>query len=160
MSDDIAVGIDLGTSYSCVAVVQDGQPLVIPNEWGESTHASCVSFLDDGTVLVGNAAKYTHPRGRIRIRVAREDSFAAVCILDTGIGIPVGELGRVFDLFSQVREHQSHSEGGLGIGLSLVRSLTELHGGSVQVRSQGPGLGSEFIVRLPLDESGQGRLSA
>ncbi|HYI01001.1 Hsp70 family protein, partial [Hyalangium sp.] len=57
MSDEIAIGIDLGTSYSCVAVVQDGQPAVIPNEWGESTHASCVSFLEDGSVLVGNAAK-------------------------------------------------------------------------------------------------------
>ncbi|NVJ26469.1 MULTISPECIES: molecular chaperone DnaK [Myxococcus] len=57
MSDDIAIGIDLGTSYSCVSVVQDGQPIVIPNEWGETTHASCVSFLEDGSVLVGNAAK-------------------------------------------------------------------------------------------------------
>src|SRR5882672_5305969 len=54
---EIAVGIDLGTSYSCVAVVQDGKPSVIPNEWGERTHASVVSFLEDGTVLVGNAAK-------------------------------------------------------------------------------------------------------
>src|SRR3954465_13555226 len=57
MSDDIAIGIDLGTSYSCVAVVRDGQPEVIPNEWGELTHASVVSFLEDGSVLVGNAAK-------------------------------------------------------------------------------------------------------
>ena len=57
MSDEIAIGIDLGTSYSCVAVVQDGQPVVIPNEWGETNHASCVSFLEDGSVLVGNAAK-------------------------------------------------------------------------------------------------------
>ena len=57
MADDIAIGIDLGTSYSCVAVLQDGQPTVIANEWGETTHASVVSFLDDGTVLVGNAAK-------------------------------------------------------------------------------------------------------
>jgi molecular chaperone DnaK len=57
MADDIAIGIDLGTSYSCVSVVQDGQPVVIPNEWGETTHASCVSFLEDGSVLVGNAAK-------------------------------------------------------------------------------------------------------
>ncbi len=57
MADDIAIGIDLGTSYSCVSVVQEGQPAVIPNEWGEQTHASCVSFLEDGTVLVGNAAK-------------------------------------------------------------------------------------------------------
>ena len=54
---ELAVGIDLGTSYSCVSVVQGGQPTVIPNEWGERTHASVVSFLEDGTVLVGNAAK-------------------------------------------------------------------------------------------------------
>src|SRR3712207_5543482 len=57
MSDEIAIGIDLGTSYSCVAVVLDGQPMVIPNEWGDTTHASCVSFLEDGSVLVGNSAK-------------------------------------------------------------------------------------------------------
>ncbi|HLL53041.1 MAG TPA: molecular chaperone DnaK [Myxococcaceae bacterium] len=57
MADDIAIGIDLGTSYSCVAVVQDGQPMVIPNEWGEQTHASVVSFLEDNSVVVGNAAK-------------------------------------------------------------------------------------------------------
>jgi molecular chaperone DnaK len=57
MADEIAIGIDLGTSYSCVSVVQDGQPVVIPNEWGETTHSSCVSFLEDGSVLVGNAAK-------------------------------------------------------------------------------------------------------
>ena len=57
MADDIAIGVDLGTSYSCVAIVENGQPLVIPNEWGELTHASVVSFLDDGTVLVGNNAK-------------------------------------------------------------------------------------------------------
>src|SRR4029078_4994739 len=57
MADEIAIGIDLGTSYSCVSIVQDGKPIVIPNEWGEAVHASVVSFLDDGTVLVGNAAK-------------------------------------------------------------------------------------------------------
>src|ERR1700681_3714665 len=57
MSDEIAIGIDLGTSYSCVSVLENGQPVVIPNEWGERTHASVVSFLEDGTVLVGNSAK-------------------------------------------------------------------------------------------------------
>ena len=54
---DIAIGIDLGTSYSCVSIIENGQPTVIPNEWGERTHASVVSFLEDGTVLVGNSAK-------------------------------------------------------------------------------------------------------
>ncbi len=57
MSAEIAIGIDLGTSTSCVSVLQDGEAIVIPNEWGEATHASCVSFLEDGSVLVGNAAK-------------------------------------------------------------------------------------------------------
>ena len=57
MSDEIAIGIDLGTSYSCVSVVQDGRPLVIPSAAGERTQASCVAFLDDQTVLVGNTAK-------------------------------------------------------------------------------------------------------
>ena len=110
--------------------------------------------------LLTNAAKYTRPRGHIRIRVAREGNLAAVSVIDSGIGIPLNELERVFDLFSQVREHQSHSEGGLGIGLTLVRSLVELHGGTVQVRSEGPGHGSEFTVRLPLDEPNERRLSA
>ena len=57
MADEIAIGIDLGTSYSCVSILENGQPTVIPNEWGERTHASVVSFLEDGTVLVGNSAK-------------------------------------------------------------------------------------------------------
>ncbi len=57
MTDNIAIGIDLGTSYSCAAIVENGQPVVIPNEWGERTHASVVSFLEDGSVLVGNGAK-------------------------------------------------------------------------------------------------------
>src|SRR6266513_3378430 len=57
MADEIAIGIDLGTSYSCVSILEDGKPAVIPNEWGERTHASVVSFLEDGTVLVGNSAK-------------------------------------------------------------------------------------------------------
>src|SRR5262249_56740428 len=57
MADDSAIGVDLGTSYSCAAIVENGQPQVIPNEWGELTHASVVSFLEDGTVLVGNNAK-------------------------------------------------------------------------------------------------------
>ncbi|HEY1904929.1 MAG TPA: Hsp70 family protein, partial [Myxococcaceae bacterium] len=57
MADDIAIGIDLGTSYSCVSIVENGEPVVLPNEWGEVNHASVVSFLEDGTVLVGNTAK-------------------------------------------------------------------------------------------------------
>jgi two-component system, sensor histidine kinase len=102
------------------------------------------------TNLLSNAAKYTDRGGHIWLRVDHQDGFAAVRVSDSGVGIPPEELTRVFDLFSQVAVHQSHSAGGLGIGLSLAKTLTELHGGTVEARSEGLGRGSEFTVRLPL----------
>ena len=102
------------------------------------------------TNLLSNAAKYTDRGGRIWLRVDHQEGFAAVRVSDSGVGIPPEELSRVFDLFSQVAVHQSHSAGGLGIGLSLAKTLTELHGGTVEARSEGLGRGSEFTVRLPL----------
>jgi PAS domain S-box-containing protein len=102
------------------------------------------------TNLLSNAAKYTDRGGHIRLRVDHQEGFAAVRVSDSGVGIPPEELPRVFDLFSQVAAHQSHSAGGLGIGLSLAKTLTELHGGTVEARSEGLGRGSEFTVRLPL----------
>jgi hypothetical protein len=71
-------------------------------------------------------------------------------VTDIGIGIPADQLPRVFEIFSQVESAQERSQGGLGIGLTLVRRLTEMHGGSVQAHSDGPGKGSEFLVRLPI----------
>ena len=100
--------------------------------------------------LISNAVKYTPRGGRIRIVTRQLDGHAMVDVIDTGIGIPASELPQVFELFSQVRSHHSHAEGGLGIGLSLVRSLVELHGGSVKAQSAGVGKGSCFTVRLPL----------
>jgi len=99
--------------------------------------------------LLSNALKYTQPGGRIQVRMEPDGEQAAVSISDSGIGIPGWALPHVFDLFSQVRIHQEQSEGGLGIGLSLVRSLVTLHGGSVSAVSEGPGRGSTFSVRLP-----------
>ncbi|HET9205302.1 MAG TPA: PAS domain S-box protein, partial [Burkholderiaceae bacterium] len=99
--------------------------------------------------LLSNALKYTQRGGRIQVRMEAEGEHAAVSIIDSGIGIPGWALPHVFDLFSQVRIHQEQSEGGLGIGLSLVRSLVALHGGAVEVHSDGPGHGSTFTVRLP-----------
>jgi PAS domain S-box-containing protein len=99
--------------------------------------------------LLSNAAKYTPPGGRIRIELTVNDEEAVVCVTDTGVGIPKEQQERVFELFSQVSDHQRHAEGGLGIGLSLVHSLVKLHGGSVEVESDGPGQGSRFRVRLP-----------
>ena len=103
--------------------------------------------------LISNAAKYTHSRGRIRVRVKRVDAHALVEVIDNGIGIPRDALDNVFDLFSQVREHQRHAEGGLGIGLSIVKSLVAHHNGTVSADSPGIGMGSTFRVRLPLLQS-------
>lgn len=100
--------------------------------------------------LLSNAAKYTRPGGRIRISLAREENHAIIQVRDTGIGISAEDLPRVFDLFSQVRSHQPLAAGGLGIGLSLIRNLVQLHGGTVTAESHGPNAGSTFTVRLPL----------
>jgi PAS domain S-box-containing protein len=100
--------------------------------------------------LLNNAAKYTEPGGRISLSAAREGEQAVVRVLDTGIGLAPEMIGRVFDLFAQADRSLVRSRGGLGIGLTLVRSLVEMHGGRVSVRSEGPGRGSEFVVRLPI----------
>ncbi len=99
--------------------------------------------------LLSNAVKYTPERGAIRVEVTIEADEAVVRVSDTGVGIPPNMLPRIFDLFTQVETQLSH--GGLGIGLALVKDFVALHGGSVQVRSEGVGKGSEFMVRLPLN---------
>jgi len=104
--------------------------------------------------LLQNAIKYTPPGGRIALRVAEEEGEAVVRVRDTGIGIPPEMLQRIFDLFTQVESSLPRAQGGLGLGLPLVRSLVELHGGRVAVESEGQGRGSEFVVRLPLGREG------
>jgi CheY-like chemotaxis protein/two-component sensor histidine kinase len=106
------------------------------------------------TNLVNNAARYTPPNGHIAVTATRDDTEAVLRVRDDGIGIPSHMLPRVFDLFIQGERSPSRSEGGLGVGLTVVRRLVELHGGSVAVESEGPGRGSEFIVRLPLSADG------
>ena len=102
--------------------------------------------------LLTNAAKYTPRGGHITIRGAREGDRARVVVRDTGIGIRPAMLPKVFDLFVQERQALDRSEGGLGLGLSIVRSLVELHGGKVEAHSEGLGRGSEFSVFLPLSD--------
>jgi two-component system CheB/CheR fusion protein len=100
--------------------------------------------------LLTNAAKYTPAGGEISVRAYVDNEQLAIKVKDTGIGIPVEMLSRVFDLFTQVNPGLERSQGGLGIGLTVVRRLAELHGGSVSAASEGLGKGSEFTVRLPL----------
>src|SRR4029434_7833984 len=99
--------------------------------------------------LVTNAAKYTPPGGRIDIEIEQFSDKAIFRVCDNGIGISAEMLPRVFDLFSQGDVRLDHGQGGLGIGLTVVRRLVELHEGQIEARSGGPGQGSEFIVRLP-----------
>ncbi|HET8945609.1 MAG TPA: hybrid sensor histidine kinase/response regulator [Candidatus Polarisedimenticolia bacterium] len=101
------------------------------------------------TNLLNNACKYTPPGGRVGLTVWREGTDALVAVRDTGRGIPVEMLPKIFEMFTQVDRSLERSQGGLGVGLSLVKHLVELHGGAVSARSEGEGRGTEFIVRLP-----------
>jgi two-component system CheB/CheR fusion protein len=105
--------------------------------------------------LINNAAKYTDEGGQIEVATSREDGEAVISVRDNGMGIPADLLPHVFDLFTQADRSLDRSQGGLGIGLTLVRQLVELHGGRVEARSQGPGRGSEFLVRLPVLATGR-----
>lgn len=100
--------------------------------------------------LLTNAAKYTPSGGRIKLSVTADDGRAVISVRDNGIGIPAEMQSDVFRLFAQVGEHRERSQGGLGIGLALVKQLVELHGGSVSASSEGTDRGSVFTVQLPL----------
>ena len=114
--------------------------------------------------LLNNAAKYTERGGSIRLCAEQLGSEIVVIVEDNGVGIPAHMLSDIFDIFTQVDRSLELSKGGLGIGLSLVQRLVEMHGGSVQARSEGPGRGSAFIVRLPValslagDRPGEGEV--
>jgi signal transduction histidine kinase/ActR/RegA family two-component response regulator len=99
--------------------------------------------------LLGNATKYTPEGGHIELRLAQDGDEFAITVSDDGIGMDGGLVERVFDLFTQAERTPDRSQGGLGLGLALARSLVELHGGSVRAYSAGPGQGSTFTVRLP-----------
>jgi CheY-like chemotaxis protein len=100
--------------------------------------------------LLNNAAKYNNKSGHIWVSAERKGETAILRVRDDGIGIEQNLLGKVFDLFTQADRSIARSQGGLGIGLTLVRSLVEMHGGTVEARSEGADRGSEFIVRLPV----------
>jgi CheY-like chemotaxis protein len=100
--------------------------------------------------LLNNAAKYTEKGGHIWVTVDRRGDRVVLSVRDTGIGIPADQLGGIFQMFAQITPALERSQGGLGIGLSLVKGLVELHDGTVEARSGGAGKGSEFSVELPI----------
>ena len=100
--------------------------------------------------LISNATKFTSAGGLISVQVSREGEWAVLKVKDTGRGIAPDLLPHIFDLFTQEDRSLARSEGGLGIGLTLVQNLVRMHSGTVAATSEGPGLGSEFTVRLPM----------
>lgn len=102
------------------------------------------------TNLLNNAAKYTHEKGRIELTVSKTDDRVYIAVADNGIGIGEGLLPHIFDLFTQAQRTPDRSQGGLGIGLALVKTMVTLHSGEISAFSQGLGLGSKFTVSLPI----------
>jgi len=100
--------------------------------------------------LLNNSCKYTPPGGRISVKAERDGDEAVITVADTGIGIPPGNLSTIFEMFTQILGALERSRGGLGIGLTLVKRLVEMHGGEIEARSEGEGKGSQFIIRLPV----------
>ncbi|HEX5047940.1 MAG TPA: ATP-binding protein [Gammaproteobacteria bacterium] len=117
-----------------------------------TVHGDAVRLTQVFANLLTNAAKYTDSGGTVFIRARRRGAHVVVAVKDSGIGISPTHLKTVFDMFMQVDRSNRRSQGGLGIGLTLVRSLVEMHGGSVEARSEGMGKGSEFVVTLPVTE--------
>jgi signal transduction histidine kinase len=106
--------------------------------------------------LLGNALKFTPRGGRVAVRLERDGGRVALRVRDTGAGIAAEVLPWVFEPFAQGPQTLDRSQGGLGLGLAMVKGLVELHGGNVSVSSAGPGLGTELSVWLPLDASDEG----
>jgi PAS domain S-box-containing protein len=124
----------------------------LPNE-SIFVHADKARLAQVLANLLNNSARYTPEGGEVVLAVVKENGQAAITVRDNGIGIPRELLAHVFDMFTQVNKSHAGAQGGLGIGLTLVRNLVEMHGGRVEATSAGAGQGCEFAVRLPLLES-------
>jgi len=151
--------VDIGVVVA--GAVEQARPLIEARRHAFALHMDGAGWVDgDRTRLVqvlsnllNNAAKYTPQGGRIALHVGRSDGAITLEVRDNGIGIAADVLPQVFDLFTQAERTPDRSQGGLGLGLALVKSLVQLHGGSVQAESAGLGQGSSFSVTLPLDEA-------
>ncbi|MBV9126437.1 MAG: response regulator, partial [Planctomycetes bacterium] len=147
---DLATAIAQAVEASgpLIQVLNHRLSIHLPTEplWLEADRTRLVQMI---TNLLNNAAKYTDPGGQIWLTGERIGQEAVIRVRDTGIGIPPEMLSRIFDIFTQVDRTSGRTQGGVGIGLTLVKKLVEMHGGSVEAHSGGPGQGSEFVVRLP-----------
>jgi signal transduction histidine kinase/CheY-like chemotaxis protein len=139
--------------------VEASQPLIeasghrfdwIPAEEPIYLHADPVRLAQIISNILNNAAKYTEFGGLITLSTAREGEQAVIAISDNGMGIPLEAQPKIFELFVQVEENRNRAQGGLGIGLTLAKRLSELHGGSIEVFSEGANKGSRFTIRLPI----------
>ena len=147
LRDALASAIDAASSL----ITANGHQLIVETESPDVLVKGDTSRLTQiFTNLLSNATKYTERGGTITLNLQCAGDEAVITVRDTGIGIPGSDLTRIFDMFSQVAAHRDRASGGLGIGLALVRKLVEMHHGSVAAQSAGPGLGSTFVVRLPL----------
>ncbi|MFP5391436.1 MAG: response regulator [Gammaproteobacteria bacterium] len=154
-STDLASVVAMAVETSTNAVDGGRHQLTVDVEDEDAPlHVDITRIVQVLSNILNNAAKYTPPGGRISVRARREGDQAVVAISDTGVGIPAEDIGTVFEMFTQVGRNLERAQGGLGIGLSLVRRLVELHGGTVSAVSGGHNHGSTFTVRLPLGGTG------
>ena len=152
LSSVVAAAVE--TSRPVIDAADHRLELDLPSEdiW---LHADPTRLAQVFSNLLNNAAKYTDPGGRIRLTARSHGDEIELQVCDNGIGIPAPLLPRVFDMFAQGHSASERASDGLGIGLTLVRSLVEMHGGKVTAASDGPGLGSVMTVRLPVGEPAQ-----
>lgn len=143
--------IDAAVETSRPAIEQAGHELavVVPDE-PIFVDGDAIRLSQVVSNLLNNSAKYTHRGGHIRLTARREGGTVVVSVKDDGIGIPPAMMDKVFVMFTQVNRELEKTTGGLGIGLSLVKGLVEMHGGTIVASSDGEGMGSEFVVRLPV----------
>jgi signal transduction histidine kinase/ActR/RegA family two-component response regulator len=147
---DVAVVVDQAVEASRPLIEARSQELFVSIQerpvWVRGDFVRLAQVISN---LLNNAAKYTNEGGRIRLDVESSEQWITVRVRDNGIGISANLLPHVFDLFAQASQSLDRTQGGLGIGLTLVKRLIEMHGGRVEARSEGLGRGSEFIVQLP-----------
>ncbi|HEX6767282.1 MAG TPA: ATP-binding protein, partial [Polyangiaceae bacterium] len=143
----------LETSEPLVSAARHELSVSLPEEpvWIDGDPIRLAQIVSN---LVNNAAKYTEPGGRISVEARRRDGTVEVSVRDNGMGIAPEALPRIFEMFNRGERAQTRGPGGLGVGLALAKRLAEMHGGSIEAESTGPGLGSVFRVTLPVVESG------